>query len=167
MRIVRRRRGVALREIERVYRARFDEYCRVAAAIVGEPERARDAVQEAFASAVRNRATFRGDGPLEAWIWRTVVNTALNQRRAALPELPGYERNGDSSHDHSGDHAHDVRSALRLLPDRQRLALFLRYYADLDYATIAAVLGISEGTVAATLHTAHSALRRRYEEVHP
>src|SRR5881409_1555702 len=127
MRMVHRRCGApSLGDIERVYRSRYDEYRRVATAIVGDTERARDAVQEAFASAVRKRDAFRGEGPLEAWIWRAVVNAALNQ----------------------------LRSTLRLLPERQRLALFLRYYADLDYATIATVLRISEGTVAATLHAA-------------
>jgi RNA polymerase sigma factor (sigma-70 family) len=40
-----------------------------------------------------------------------------------------------------------VRAALAGLPERQRLALFLRYYADLDYAAIAEALSISRGTV--------------------
>jgi RNA polymerase sigma factor (sigma-70 family) len=53
------------------------------------------------------------------------------------------------------------------LPERQRLALFLRYYADLDYAAIAAALGISPGTVGALLHTARTSLRRTLEEVRP
>jgi DNA-directed RNA polymerase specialized sigma24 family protein len=42
--------------------------------------------------------------------------------------------------------------------------LFLRYYADLDYASIAAALDIAEGTVGATLNAAHVALRRSLEE---
>src|SRR5262249_39067347 len=147
MRIVQWRRGPALGEIERVYRARFDEYRRVATAIVGDPERANDAGQDAFAAAVRHRRSVPGEGPPEAWIWRTVVNTARNQRRPSHPELPGYERNGDVPHDAYDDLAStELRSSLRLLPERQRLTLFLRYYADLDYATIAAVLDISEGT---------------------
>src|SRR5438093_8393093 len=129
MRMVHRRRGApSLGEIERVYRSRYDEYRRVAGAIVGDPERARDAVQEAFATAVRKRDAFRGEGPLEAWIWRAVVNTALNQLRAAPNELPQYEENGDASHD--DDDTRELRGTLRLLPERQRLALFLRYYAD-------------------------------------
>jgi RNA polymerase sigma-70 factor (ECF subfamily) len=115
-------------------------------------------VQEAFASAVRKRDAFRGEGPLEAWIWRAVVNTALNQLRAAPPELPQYETNGDTPHD--DDDVSELRSTLRLLPERQRLALFLRYYADLDYATIAEALGISPGTVGATLSTARRVLRQ-------
>ncbi len=165
MRIVHRRRGgLSLGEIEQVYRRSFDEYRRVATAVTGDPDRARDAVQEAFASAVRKRATFRRDGPLEAWIWRAVVNTALNQRRAAPHEQHANETNGDAPRE--SDDTSELRTTLRLLPERQRLTLFLRYYADMDYATIATVLEISEGTVAATLHAAHGSLRRRLEEVH-
>jgi RNA polymerase sigma factor (sigma-70 family) len=51
------------------------------------------------------------------------------------------------------------------LPERQRLAVFLRYRADLDYRSIALVLGIEVGTVSATLHAAHQTLRRMLEEV--
>jgi RNA polymerase sigma factor (sigma-70 family) len=57
-----------------------------------------------------------------------------------------------------------VRAAAAALPERQRLVLFLRYYADLDYAAIAAALGITEGTVGATLNAAHAVLRRSLEE---
>jgi RNA polymerase sigma factor (sigma-70 family) len=59
----------------------------------------------------------------------------------------------------------ELRAALALLPERQRLAVFLRYYADLDYATIGKALGISTGTVSATLNAAHAALRGRLDEV--
>jgi RNA polymerase sigma factor (sigma-70 family) len=50
------------------------------------------------------------------------------------------------------------------LPERQRLALFLRYYADFDYQAIAETLGVSTGTVGAMLNAAHTALRRSLEE---
>ena len=59
----------------------------------------------------------------------------------------------------------ELRAALALLPERQRTAVFLRYYADLDYAAIGEALGITTGTVAATLNAAHAALRTRLEEV--
>jgi RNA polymerase sigma-70 factor (ECF subfamily) len=55
-------------------------------------------------------------------------------------------------------------AALASLPERQRLALFLRYYADLDYAGIAEALGISRGTVSATLHAAHASLQTKLKE---
>jgi DNA-directed RNA polymerase specialized sigma24 family protein len=58
-----------------------------------------------------------------------------------------------------------VRRWIAVLPERQRLAVFLRYYADLDYGGIAAVLGVEVGTVSATLNAAHSALRARLKGV--
>jgi RNA polymerase sigma-70 factor (ECF subfamily) len=59
----------------------------------------------------------------------------------------------------------DVRASLLSLPERQRLAVFLRYYADLSYEQIADALGVRVGTVAASLHAAHVSLRQRLEEV--
>ena len=59
----------------------------------------------------------------------------------------------------------DVRAALRRLPIRQRDALFLRYYLDYDYATIAEMLGMEVGTVSATLHAAREHLMNALQEV--
>jgi RNA polymerase sigma factor (sigma-70 family) len=58
-----------------------------------------------------------------------------------------------------------VRAWVAALPERQRLAIFLRYFADLDYRSIAAVLEVEVGTVSATLAAAHAALRRSFQEV--
>ncbi len=55
--------------------------------------------------------------------------------------------------------------ALARLPERQRIVVFLRYYADLDYAAIGQALGIRTGTVSATLNAAHAALQIQLEEV--
>jgi RNA polymerase sigma factor (sigma-70 family) len=152
--------GATLDEIEHVYRQRLAEYRRVAAAILGDRELARDAVQEAFAIAVRQRTTYRGEGSLDAWLWRVVVNEARHQqrRRAAEQELP----DGPNARDNgSADEPREVvRTAVALLPERQRLVLFLRYYADLDYGTIADTLEISTGTVGATLSSAHASMSR-------
>jgi RNA polymerase sigma factor (sigma-70 family) len=58
-----------------------------------------------------------------------------------------------------------VRAAVSALPPRQREALFLRFYLDLDYASIADVLDIEVGTVSATLHAARAALAQALKEV--
>ena len=92
-----RRSGAALADIEAVYRTCFSQFCGVAAAILHDREAGRDAVQDAFAKAVGNRRTFRRDGSLEAWLWRTVVNTAISERRRTAPDLTrerGDERRG-------------------------------------------------------------------------
>lgn len=150
-----------LTEIERVYRTRMSELVRLATAIVGVREAGRDVVQEAFARAVRERASFRGDGPIEAWVWRIVVNTARSEAGRLHRDEP-LEFEAAANGRPTDEHAH-VRAAVALLPERQRLALFLRYYADLDYRTIADVLGIAPGTVAATLSKAHAAMRDALE----
>jgi hypothetical protein len=51
-----------------------------------------------------------------------------------------------------------VRAWVASPPERQRLAVFLRYFADLDYRSIAGGLEVVVGTVSATLATAHAAL---------
>jgi RNA polymerase sigma factor (sigma-70 family) len=51
-----------------------------------------------------------------------------------------------------------LAAAVRDLPPQRRIAIFLRYFADLSYAQIGEVLGIAEGTVAATLSQAHDQL---------
>ena len=141
-------------ELEELYRAKRPDFCRVAAAIAGERSLGEDAVQDAFAKAVRKHRSYRGRGSLEAWVWRIVVNAARDARRrrplvVAPNELRLTETNG-----------HGPRVPLELLTERQREVLFLHYFADLDYATIAEALGISPGTVGATLSTARGTLRR-------
>lgn len=157
-----KRPGATLADIEAIYRQRFSEFCNVAAAILHDRERARDAVQDAFANAVRNRRGYRGEGPLDAWLWRVVVNTALAELRRPAAVVEGRSENG-AGHD---DELDDVRAAIQSLPERQRLVLFLRYWADLDYQAIADVLAIAPGTVAASLHAAHRSVRNRLQEVH-
>ena len=161
MRSKRSSHGASLSEIEAVYRNRFAEFCRVAAAIIGDRDAARDVVQDAFGSVIRHRDTFRRHGPLDAWVWRIVVNAARDYRH--LPRSVSVE---DAVHSHNG-HAEvsaSVGAAVAALPERQRLALFLRYYADLDYSAIAEVLEIRPGTVAATLNAAHNTLRDNLKE---
>jgi RNA polymerase sigma factor (sigma-70 family) len=156
-------RGATLGEIEEVYRRRLNELVRVATAIIGEREPARDAVQDAFARAVRKRRSYRREGSLESWLWRFVVRAAQDEaRRRRSDELVDdaqARRNG-----YEPDELARVQRSVAQLPERQRAVLFLRYYADLDYVSIGHALGISAGTVGATLHAAHAALRQRLGE---
>jgi RNA polymerase sigma factor (sigma-70 family) len=141
--------------IEEVYRRRHRAFARAIACVTGDRDAAVDVVQEAFARALARREQFRGDGPLEAWIWRIAVRTALehNGRPTTLPfeEVadPGF---ADPQRDP------ELAAAVRKLPPRRRLIVFLRYVGDLSYSDIGHVVGVSEGTVAATLTQARSVL---------
>jgi RNA polymerase sigma factor (sigma-70 family) len=146
----------ALEEIESLYRSRFRHFVAVARAITGDRELALEAVQEAFANVVRSRRGFRREGSLEAWVWRAVVNSARDARGRGRPAQPVEERRNG----HNPEARPELTRAIAALPERQRLAVFLRYYADLDYRGIAAALDVEVGTVSATLSHAHAALRR-------
>jgi RNA polymerase sigma-70 factor, ECF subfamily len=157
-------RDSGLAAIEELYRRRFQRFLQVATAIAGDRDRALEAVQDAFADAIRSRRTFRGEGPLEAWVWRAVTNRALKARRPvtqALPEdLPAVNGRRLEERD-------ELARLVGLLPERQRLAVFLRYYADLDYRSIAQALDVEIGTVSATLAAAHQTLRKSLKGVRP
>jgi RNA polymerase sigma-70 factor, ECF subfamily len=149
--------------IERAYRDGYRRYLSLALGMLGDLDRARDAVQEAFAHALRSRGGLRRTENLDAWLWRIVVNVCRVEKRHppnALDESYEIQTNG-----HPGEGS-EVRAVIAALPERQRLVLFLRHYADLDYETIGHVTGIERGTVAATLHSAHRKVRDAMTEVY-
>jgi len=152
-----------LQAIEAVYRGRGADFFRFALARTSDPELARDAVQEGFARAIRARHSFRGSGSLEAWIGRCVLNAAIDASQTVGDQELDEEADIPRSTPETSDE--DVRSALCRLPQRQRDALFLRFYLDFDYATIAETLGIEVGTVSATLHAARENLTQALQEV--
>jgi RNA polymerase sigma-70 factor (ECF subfamily) len=159
------RSATLMRSIEDVYRDQFRTFHRVATAITGDAELGLDAVQEAFARTIRRRTDFRGDGPLEGWIWRAVINVAKDHRRRArtMVQTPEFADMRDPS-DGPADRADVlVRERIAALPERQRTALFLRYYVDMSYADIGHALDIRTGTVSATLNAAHKTLRAGLE----
>ena len=153
-----KKKGARLEQIEELYRSRYQYFVQVARAVVGDEATANDAVQDGFSQAIRKRGSFRGDGPLEAWVWRMVLNAAIGARRRERSFGP-FDVETTSGAEPTPDER-EIRSWIAALPQRQRLAVFLRYYADLDYQAIAAVLGVETGTVSATLNAAHIALRR-------
>lgn len=155
--------GASVEELETVYRERYPEFLRIATAICGSVETARDAVNDAFVGLIVSRRRYRRNAELGPWVWRAVVNASRKQRLRV--DHTAIRRDGAST-DAVPETDNAVRAAVARLPERQRLVLFLRYYADLDYAAIAEALSIAPGTVAAALHAAHETLRRDLEEVH-
>jgi len=143
--------------VDALYRLRHRELLRVATAITGSVELGEDAVQEGLVRALARRSTFRATGTLEGWLWKVVVNAARNIA-ARTPRVVDAEDH-DAMISSGEDDMSELRQYLLRLPERQRLVLFLRYYADLDYAEIARALGIRRGTVSATLNQAHASLR--------
>ena len=142
-----------LDEIEALYRSSYAAYYRVALGMLRDREKAHDAVQEAFARAVRGQGSFRGSGSLRGWVWRSLTRVCLDELRT--PEARVQPLRSVVQALQPDD---SIRAAVAALPERQRWTVFLRYYADLSYEEIGQVLGVERGTVAATLHAARKAL---------
>jgi RNA polymerase sigma-70 factor (ECF subfamily) len=138
--------------IEQVYRERFAVFVGAVRGVVGSSEVARDVVQDGFARALEQSGRFRG-GSLEAWIWRIVMNRALDERRRR-PTVPLHVEPATES----GDVGSWLVEAVLALPERRRAMVLLRYVAGLGNGEIALALGVSEGTVAATLSQARESL---------
>jgi RNA polymerase sigma-70 factor (ECF subfamily) len=139
-------------DIERVYRARYDVFVGAVRGVVRDADQARDVVQDGFAQALLESRRFRG-GSLEAWIWRIVMNRALDVRRRPVTRPLDFEIGSiDASLDRG------LVAAVLALPERRRAMVLLRYVAGLKNIEIALALDVSEGTVAATLSQAREAL---------
>ncbi len=75
--------GATPAEIEAIYRERFRAFLLSATALLGDGDAGLEVVQEGFATALRRRKSFRGEGNLQAWLWSIVLNVARDRRRSA------------------------------------------------------------------------------------
>jgi len=141
----------------------FEHYPRVVGSLrlAGEVSEAEDAAQEAFAKAMlRWRSVSVMERPA-TWVY--VVALRELRRRGRREDLSGTGRSADGAAvpDHAGMvvTAAVIEHALRGLPPRQRLAVVLRFHADLTVREVGRVMRCSEGTVKSTLHAALDRLR--------
>jgi RNA polymerase sigma-70 factor, ECF subfamily len=145
--------------------------------MVPDRDQAADAVQEAFFSAYRNMASFRG-GSVRSWLSRICVNAAMDAQRARKrrPVSPYPELEDDSWQPPTGDEADPERlaltaersrvldQALALITIDQRNAIVLFDIEGYDYAEIADMTGVSLGTVKSRIHRGRLALRTLLED---
>lgn len=129
---------------------------------------AEELAQEALVRVWERWSTVRQASSREAWTWRVALNLATSRFRRRDAEHRAYTRlrplpdETESAPDQADRLA--VRAAVAALPDRQRAALVLRYYADLPVAEAAAALRCAPGTVKSLTHKAMDALRRQLSD---
>ena len=135
-----------------LFRRHRDRMWAVALRTTADPEMAADAVQEAFISAFRSAASFRGESAVTTWLHRIVVNSCLDRLRRARPVVPLPEDDlrllaDPHDHHHSVDVRLDIRAALDQLPEAQRMALILVDMHGLSIAEAATLQKVAEGTI--------------------
>ena len=148
-----------------------------------ESDDVRDVTQEAFLKAIRNIKKFRGQASFSTWFYRIVVNTCrdfLRRKRKKERLFSLWRRKpqddevsqdkGEEQPDHKGHTnpmavltekqlTHDVRNALKALPDKQRMVFQLKVLHEMTIREIAQVTGSSEGTIKSHLFRATRFLR--------
>ncbi len=155
----------------------------VAVGIVKNPDDALEIVQDTFVRVFQNLSSFKGESSFYTWIYRIVVNMAIDyQRRAskrpasefddALP--PSEDPIGDGNTDVGRDPFEKVRSrelgekifaAIDELTPSHRAVILLREIEGLSYEEISEVLDCSMGTVMSRLHYARKKLQARLSEM--
>jgi len=131
--------------------------------VLGDLHEAEDAAQEAFVTAFKSLAGWRGDGPFAAWLTRIAVRIALRrvQRRrdvrwidpadpAAGVDIPGGPDPAMTTI--RSERAASVRAAVARLDEPYRETVALRFFADLSLEEIATQTGRPLGTVKTHLH---------------
>ena len=152
----------------------YDRYSarafRIARSVCRDYGAAEDAVQEAFVSIFKNRASYQSHrGTVAAWVLMVALSRAIDVSRvrarhatrrasddalAALPEPADVMEQAGARID-----ATPVRIALAALPEEQREAITLAYYGELTHTEIAEHLGIPFGTVKGRIRLGLNKLR--------
>jgi RNA polymerase sigma-70 factor (sigma-E family) len=131
--------------------ARGTTLVRFAALLTGDPHRAEDLVQDALAQAYLRWDRIRRTDQPDVYVRRVLVNGSRAWWRPRRNHEVPVERTADRAApgDVSAESAErdSVRRMIATLPHRQRAVLVLRYYEDLDDATIAKILDCSTATV--------------------
>ena len=137
--------------------------------VLGDPDEAQDAAQDAFVRAYRSLAGYRGDGTFGAWVGRIA-------RRIAVARAAGAGRRittaVEAATEHVSDGAADpleyvvdveqtarLRQAVDRLPASQRQVVALRFFQDMPLERIAVETNVPLGTVKSRLHRALARLR--------
>lgn len=149
--------------------------------LVGDRQEAEDLAQEVFLRIYRHRKRYSPEAKFSTWLFTIANNLALNalRNRKRRPAQPlEMSESGSLTHEphsqspdatssssfpvrrlHQEELAQVVRRALDTLNERQRLAIILNKYEDMNYADIARVMGLTTKAVKSLLSRARTKLR--------
>jgi len=148
-------------EFDAFYSAAFPRLTGQLYAFTGDHGEAQDVVQEAFVRAWDRRKTFMADDAPEAWIRTVAMRLAVSRWRRARRWLELVRRTPlDDSTPGPGPEHTALVTALRQLPEAQRMAIVLHHLCDLSVEQVASETGAPVGTVKARLSRGRAALAK-------
>jgi RNA polymerase sigma-70 factor, ECF subfamily len=139
----------------------LDAGYRTALAILGDPDAAHDAVQEASFKAWRKLNQLREGKPARPWFLTIVANQCRSERRRhwwSVIRMADVESDAKPAPDVSAE-SMDIDRELAKLPREDRLALFLYFYLDLPMEEVGDVLGVSGAGAKTRVYRAAKKLR--------
>ena len=131
--------------------------------MVKNHEDADDIAQEVFVRAYSAMGNFRGESGLYTWLYRIAINLSINhlrkQKVRKLLDISDYipflgkdaEQDKEIIHD---ENVSLIEKAIETLPEKQRAVFIMRYYDEMPYEQISAILGTSVGGLKANVHHA-------------
>jgi RNA polymerase sigma-70 factor (ECF subfamily) len=144
---------------------------------------AEELAQEVFLRVYRARSSYRAEARFTTWLYRIAANMAINHARDTKHERASSSIYLDQIDEDTGarpdvadfrplaeqDMLHDermrrIREHVAALPERQRMAVVMHKYQDMDYKQIGAVLKLSESATKSLLFRAYQTLRERLKE---
>jgi RNA polymerase sigma-70 factor (ECF subfamily) len=151
---------------EALVRAHQEAVFRMAYLLLGDPDDAQDAAQEAFVRAYTSLRRFDPERPLRPWLLRIVSNLARNRQRSFgryFAALTRYARADPEALVQRGPEQPadlgELWDAVRRLPPDSQRAVYLRYFLEMSESEIASTLQVAPGTVKSRLHRALIRLR--------
>lgn len=143
----------------------YQKYYRLAYSYVKNEADALDIVQESAYKAMKNCSNLKEEAFADTWIYRIVVNTALDFLRKSQKEVDAaeeYLENGQSVEEEGYTNA-DIMATLSTLPIKDRSVLILRHFERFKLEQIAEMTGESLSTVKSRLYRAQEKLRLKLE----
>lgn len=165
---------------DKLYREHVDLVYRYAHRLCGEPESAKDLVQETFLNAYRGLKDFRGDSRISTWLYTIASRACLRMRRKRkgapdrelsleefVPTSEGEFRLQIAVDGLTPEQALEnkelreaLEQAINKLPKKYRMALVLRDMEGLSAGETGAIMGLTERAVKSRLHRARLFVRR-------
>lgn len=146
---------------EERYRTNFRTVWNVCLSFLRDPSDAEDAVQETFLRLIREDREFAGEEHVKAWLIHTAKNVCRDElRRLRRRELPLEEARNAAAPVPEID---ETLAAVRALPEKYRLAIYLFYYEGLSVEQISRLLDRKESTVRSDLRRGRAQLKKLLE----
>lgn len=149
--------------VEQKFLSDYEKYYRLAFSYVRNENDAMDIVQESAYKVMKEYKTLKKEEYLNTWIYRIVINTALDFIRKRNKELIGVEDYDDFYEDVYIDF--DVMDSLSRLDEQERAIVVLRFFEDQKLDDIAEMIGENVNTVKSKLYRALKKLKIQLEDV--